>query len=166
MVTFKRICNHGLKEGEKLTQRKYDLQSCASRLKILMNQKGLTQQQLADAIGCSRKSISQYCNGKSIPDDVIRIQLADYFNVSVEYLLGQNKYPKVSDEVGDACIKADEELGEEGLNDLAFQVELIRRFCKSFNVEITDFTPKQQKQLDKEIRDFIRFKIEQLRKEK
>lgn len=149
-----------------MTQRKYDLQSCSSRLKLLMNQKHITQQYLADAIGCSRKSISQYCNGKSIPDDVIRVQLAQYFNVSVDYLLGISKYPRSSDSIGDVCVKADEELGEEGLKDLSFQVELISRFCKTFDVEITDFTPKQQKQLDKEIREFIRFKLDSLRKEK
>lgn len=114
----------------------------------------------------NRESISKYLNQKATPS-VETVQLfAEFFNVSVEYLVGDSKYPRCSDSIGDACVKADEELGEKGLADLRFQIELIKRFEESFGVTITDFTPKQQKQLDKEIREFIRFKLDSLRKEK
>ena len=131
-----------------------------------MKQANINQEQLAEKIGCSRKTINQYCNGKGIPDEYNRGELAKEFHVSAEYLLGEAKYPRCSDEVGDACTSADSALGNDGQKELAFQVELIRRFCKEYDIEITDYTAKQQKQLEKEIRDFIQFKVNQLKKGK
>ena len=48
--------------------------------------KGLSQQQLADAIGVSRKTISTVETGRFTPSVVIALQMARYFEVPVEQI--------------------------------------------------------------------------------
>lgn len=59
------------------------------RLKDLRRQKGITQEQLAAAIGVERSSIGHY-EGKSAntPSDDVKIKIAKFFNVSLDYLFG------------------------------------------------------------------------------
>ena len=58
------------------------------RLNFLRKQKKATQQDIADLLHISRKQISQYENGKDLPGIRSVIKLADYFMVSIDYLLG------------------------------------------------------------------------------
>ena len=59
------------------------------RLKELRKEKGITQLQLALALNMSQNTISRYETGERQAgyDELIRI--ADYFNVSIDYLLGR-----------------------------------------------------------------------------
>ena len=57
-------------------------------LKFLRNKKGISQQQLADVIGISQQSINKYENHNIEPDISTLIAFADYFNTSVDYLIG------------------------------------------------------------------------------
>ena len=60
----------------------------AKRLMELLEENKVTQSVVAMKIGVSRQAISQYCNGQTIPTaDKLR-QLAEYFHVSADYLLG------------------------------------------------------------------------------
>ena len=68
-----------------------------NRLKELRKEKKLTQQEVADAMGVSRRGFQKWENGDSqLKPDKIQ-QLADYFGVSVGYLLGYNEDPKPAD---------------------------------------------------------------------
>ena len=58
-----------------------------SRLRTLMHD--TTQKELAEYIGVSRQSISQYMDGSSQPVASKVAQIADYFKVSTDYLLGR-----------------------------------------------------------------------------
>lgn len=59
-----------------------------NRLKQLRKEKGLTQQDLSEAIAAPARSIQRWENGESqIKPDKAQ-QLADHFGVSVGYLLG------------------------------------------------------------------------------
>ena len=49
----------------------------------------LTQEEVAKQIGLSRSRYSHYENGRSEPDNEMLQKIADYFNVSVDYLLGR-----------------------------------------------------------------------------
>ncbi|MGG3963042.1 helix-turn-helix domain-containing protein [Heyndrickxia faecalis] len=51
-------------------------------------EKGITQEQLADYMGVSKASVSKWETGQSYPDIVILPQLAAYFNITVDELLG------------------------------------------------------------------------------
>ena len=57
-------------------------------LRILRESRGYTQQQLADLVGVSRKSIQKYETSKYEPDIKTIIRFADVFDVSVDYLVG------------------------------------------------------------------------------
>lgn len=57
------------------------------RLKELRLQCGFTQQQVASAIGKTYQAYSYYENGKRDPDTETLKLLADFFNVSTDYLL-------------------------------------------------------------------------------
>ena len=59
-----------------------------SRLRALMKDHNITQDQLSKAVGVSRGSIGQYANGDSAPKYDALIAIAKYFNVSTDYLLG------------------------------------------------------------------------------
>lgn len=58
------------------------------RLKKLREQKGVTQKEVADAIGVTISAYSNYEQGIREPSNQILINLCKYFNVSADYLLG------------------------------------------------------------------------------
>lgn len=60
------------------------------RLKELRKQKKLTQQQLGDIVHVSKVSISGYERGERSPDRETLTSIADYFEVSTDYLLGRS----------------------------------------------------------------------------
>ncbi len=55
-----------------------------NHLAKLRSKKKVSQQQLADAIGVSRKTISTVETGRFTPSVVIALKLAKYFEVPVE----------------------------------------------------------------------------------
>lgn len=57
-------------------------------LKKLRNQYGISQQQLANAVGVSQQSINKYENHKSEPDIETLKAIAVFFNTSIDYLVG------------------------------------------------------------------------------
>lgn len=62
-----------------------------NRIKKLREQKHITQTVLAVEVGCSQNVISKIENGKCDPKSSILAEIADYFNVSVDYILGRTK---------------------------------------------------------------------------
>ena len=58
------------------------------RLSDLRKDRGLTQKDLAKIIGVSENSISMYERNLNSPDDKIKVKIAKYFNISLDYLLG------------------------------------------------------------------------------
>lgn len=66
----------------------------AQSLKVLMQEKRLTQQELADKIGISQTMISNYLKGESEPGVGIIIKLAKYFGVGVEFFYPELKIQK------------------------------------------------------------------------
>ena len=63
------------------------------RLYDLRKDAGLSQEQLAAIINVNKHSISSYERERSEPSDDIKIQLAQYFGVSVDYLIGLSDDP-------------------------------------------------------------------------
>lgn len=58
-------------------------------LKLLRNEYGISQQRLADALQISQQSINQYENHKVEPDIHILSAMADYFDTSIDYIVGR-----------------------------------------------------------------------------
>jgi len=62
-----------------------------NRIKELREDRDLRQSDLAKATGIDQRTISNYETGKSNPDSYALIKLADYFGVSIDYLVGRTK---------------------------------------------------------------------------
>ncbi len=58
------------------------------RLRELRSAKGISQQVIADLLHVSQQSITNYESGKNEPDIQALCELADYFETSVDYLIG------------------------------------------------------------------------------
>ncbi|MDD6877350.1 MAG: helix-turn-helix transcriptional regulator [Clostridiaceae bacterium] len=66
------------------------------RLKQLRRQRGISQLKLAMDLKLNQNSISRYESGEREADYQTLIRLADYFNVSVDYLLERTENPAVN----------------------------------------------------------------------
>ncbi|MCI8499532.1 MAG: helix-turn-helix transcriptional regulator [Clostridia bacterium] len=66
------------------------------RLKELRHKKKLSQLQLAIALNMNQNSISRYETGEREADYATLIRFADYFNVSIDYLLERTDNPKIN----------------------------------------------------------------------
>lgn len=61
----------------------------ANVLRLLRNEKKMSQQELADALGVSKSAVNMYERGERQPNFETLEVIADYFNVDTDYLLGR-----------------------------------------------------------------------------
>ena len=62
----------------------------AENLKRLRSQRGITQKKLADYLHCSLGTVSNYENGVHEPDYETLSLIADFYGVSLDYLIGKS----------------------------------------------------------------------------
>jgi transcriptional regulator with XRE-family HTH domain len=58
----------------------------ANRLKQAMDEKQMTQSELASRIGKGKSSVSQYLSGKNIPKDNVKEKIAEVLGCTVDFL--------------------------------------------------------------------------------
>lgn len=71
------------------------------QITFLRKQKGITQEELAQVLGVTNQSVSKWESGSCCPDIQLLPELANYFSVSVDELLGY----KPSETFGDVYLK-------------------------------------------------------------
>lgn len=104
-----------------------------NRIKQLRIEKNLTQEQLGKVLNVSGRSVGFYESGDRDPDTTTLGKLADYFNVSIDYLLGRVDDPE------------NKIVPKEGLpNELAKYVDYIEIIK---DAEIEDISPKELKEI-------------------
>lgn len=91
------------------------------RLRELMTNSGTTQDALAEKIKKTRQTVSQYTNGVSEPGYDTLIKIADFFDVSIDYLLGRT-LTKTADTTKQAVMEYTG-LSEVNVNSLHHMVE-------------------------------------------
>ena len=108
------------------------------RIKELREYFGLSQEKLAKEIMTSQKNISRWESGENEPAYSFILKLADYFNVSLDYLVGRSEdtAPQFT-----ATVKADAEetkllklfntLSPNGKKLLISQAENIKKYDKA-----------------------------------
>lgn len=64
------------------------------RLKALRQETGKTQESVANDLKLTRASYSHFENNRNQPDGETLIALANYYNVTTDYLLGNNQTPE------------------------------------------------------------------------
>ncbi len=81
-----------------------------NRIRELREDRDLRQADVSSATGIDQRTLSNYETGKTNPDSFALIKLADFFDVSIDYLIGRNtdNISKLSD-----TIKKIEHLEEE-----------------------------------------------------
>ncbi len=65
------------------------------RLKEIRKRKGFSQARLAMELNTSQNTISRYETGEREPSLNELIKIADYFNVSIDYLLERTNNPNI-----------------------------------------------------------------------
>ena len=64
-----------------------------TRLRALRDRKGVNQDIVTEACGISRVALTRYENGTRVPRIEIAAKLAEYYGVTVDYILGRDPDP-------------------------------------------------------------------------
>ena len=67
-----------------------------NRIKELRKNRGYTQVSLQMQTGIEQALLSKYENGERVPPTETLIRLADFFNVSIDYMLGRTDKPEIN----------------------------------------------------------------------
>lgn len=59
--------------------------------KTIRKKKGITERMIADAVGCSRQSISNWENGKGAPRGDVLKRIASYLGVKIDDIMDGGK---------------------------------------------------------------------------
>lgn len=91
-----------------------DQKKIGAFLKELRKEKQLTQEQLAEILGVTNRSISRWENGVNMPDFDLVIEIANYYDVSIEEILdGERKNEMIDKKTEQILLKvADYESNE------------------------------------------------------
>jgi len=112
-----------------------NLNNFGARLKDLRLRAKLTQQQLGDIVHVSKVSISGYERGERSPDTETLRNLANYFEVSVDYLLNgiegyqkewSDSFDKPNDLIRTIAAHIDDDVSEEQMNEILNFIEFVK----------------------------------------
>ncbi len=83
-------------------------------LKTLRKEKDLTQEQLAEQLGVSARTISRWETGSNMPDISLLVEIAEFYNISVTELIdGERKSEEMNEEVKEVAGKMADYAGTE-----------------------------------------------------
>lgn len=120
------------------------------RLKELREEKELNQEEFAKILNISRSSIGMYESGKREPSDELKKQMADFFNCSVDYLIGNSDIKREPSQI----------LGFDKAK-IIEALEIVRKGkTNTIEIETDDLTDEDIE----EIKEFVRFRKERRKK--
>lgn len=70
--------------------------SLGARIRLIREELTLSQVDLSKVLKISNTTLSQYENNQRVPSDGIKTKIADYFDVSIDWLLGRTSIRKSS----------------------------------------------------------------------
>lgn len=83
-----------------------DQQKIGAFLKKLRKEKNLTQEQLAEQLNVSGRTVSRWETGSNMPDISILVELAEFYDVSIpEIIDGERKSETMKEEVKETALK-------------------------------------------------------------
>ncbi len=75
-------------------------------MKQLRNEKRITQEQLAEILGVSGRTVSRWETGTNLPDLSILMQISEYYNVEIKEILnGEKKSENMDSELKETLLK-------------------------------------------------------------
>lgn len=75
----------------------------AQRLKEIMKEHSVTQQQLADELNMTRQAVSLYLNGQALPAVDKLLTIVNYFDISADYLMGRSDVKSTDENIQMIC---------------------------------------------------------------
>lgn len=91
-----------------------DQKKIGSFLKELRKEKGITQEQFAETLNISGRTVSRWETGNNMPDISLLVEIADFFNVSIpEIINGERKSEIMEKEVKEVAEMLSDYAGEE-----------------------------------------------------
>ncbi len=91
-----------------------DLQKIGMFLKELRKEKGLTQEQLAETLNVSRRTISRWETGNNMPDLDLMVEMADFYQVDLRELMnGERKNEQMDKEMKETVLQVADYSNEE-----------------------------------------------------
>lgn len=110
-----------------------DQKKTGSLLKELRKEKGMTQEQLAEYLNVSGRTISRWETGSNMPDLDILIELSDYYDIDIRELLdGERKSEKMNKELKETLLKAADYSDHE-------KQQLAKQMCILFSLGLVSF---------------------------
>ncbi len=83
-----------------------DQKRIGSFLRELRTEKSLTQEQLAEKLNVSGRTVSRWENGNNMPDLSIIVELAEFYDVDIRELLnGERKSEKMNEDLKETSLK-------------------------------------------------------------
>ena len=77
-----------------------DQKKIGNLLKKLSSEKGITQEQLAEILNVSNRTVSRWETGSNMPDISLLVEIADFYDISIpEIINGERKSEKMNEEV-------------------------------------------------------------------
>ncbi|MCX08422.1 XRE family transcriptional regulator [Listeria monocytogenes] len=121
----------------------------------LRKSKNLTQSDIAKILGVARTTYSSYEQNRRMPDAEIQIKIADYFDVSLDYLHGRGKN-NISDTI---AAHIDPNATEEEMEEiLAYIEEKRKEYANEEEIDITDIAAKKDADVAKFVEENPDFK--------
>ena len=75
-------------------------------LKGLRNEKGITQEQLAEILGVSGRTVSRWETGNNLPDLSVLVEISEYYDVEIKEILnGERKSESMDGELKETLLK-------------------------------------------------------------
>lgn len=93
-------------------------------LKQLRENNNLTREELSHKLNITYSALAKYENNDRFPDRKILTEIADFFDVSIDYLLGRNTR-KQTINTNELIINLDN-LSDDGINQIKEYIELIK----------------------------------------
>ena len=131
----------------------------ATRLRKIMDEQNKTQKEVADVLGITRQAISQYLDGAVQPNLEKLYKLANYFQVSCDWFVGQSDIK--SSDIDDMAINKKLGLTQEAIEHLQFlnenidDIEAIENELKTINFLLSDDDSKHKTGLLGDIAEYL-----------
>ena len=91
-----------------------DQKKIGSFLRELRKEQGITQEQFAEKLGVSARTISRWETGNNMPDISLLSEIADYYGVGIpEIIAGERKSDEMNEEVKEVADAMSDYAGEE-----------------------------------------------------
>ena len=130
------------------------MSSISTRIRELRQSADMTQEEFGNKFGIVKSTVSLYESGKSTPNDEIKQKICEFFDISLDYLLGREENPQ-----GWSSVFFDQELK------IVFQIRLKNaiqksalsksELCQKASIDIGDLEKYLSAELKPSIEDLL-----------